>query len=129
MKIFKSFFKHGIVAVIIEGFGNRHLSHEHRNLLNMSLGRNVIINGITQLRAGVIRPKIIIPSDEEFYKIKKADGKYLIIWGDNYGKMGKIKGPFYYEETSSEIKTWFCSLFYEDGKEIKVPFRNLSYEP
>ncbi|OPX17571.1 hypothetical protein BXT86_05755, partial [candidate division WOR-3 bacterium 4484_100] len=79
----------------------------------------------TQLRAGVVRPEIIIPSSEEFYQIKKTDNEYKVIWGKNYGKLGRIEGSPFQGRVSSGTVTWLCDLVCKDGEKITVPCSNL----
>jgi hypothetical protein len=114
-----------ITSIIIEGFGKLQINKDYNNLLKQSLGRNIILKAATQVRAGVVRPEIIIPSDSEFYTYKKAKEKYSVIWGQYYGKKGVMKGPPHYGETSSGIKTWVCDVLCDDGKVVTVPLSNL----
>lgn len=117
--------KHRITSIIIEGFGRLEVNEDYKNLLAKSVGRNIILKASTQVRAGVIRPEIIIPSDKEFYAYKKSKEKFKVIWGQHYGKRGIIKKQPYYGKTSSGIDTWLCDVFCDDGKEISLPFNNL----
>ncbi len=117
--------KHHITSIIIEGFGRLQANKDYKNLLLQSVGRNVILKASTQVRAGVIRPEIVVPSDEEFFTYKKPKETFKIIWGQNYGKIGVMKGTPHYDETSSGIKTWLCDVLCDDNKEITSPFNNL----
>ncbi|MCK4821273.1 hypothetical protein KA005_36240, partial [bacterium] len=117
--------KHRVTSIIIEGFGNLQINEDYKNLLKQASGRDIILKAATQVRAGVVRPEIIIPSDKEFYKHKKAKEKISIIWGQYYGKKGVMKGSPHYTETSSGIKTWVCDVLCDDGKVITVPLSNL----
>jgi len=49
------------VIVVTAGFGRKEASAELDRALTGSYGRQVLLDGTTQLRAGVIRPRIIIP--------------------------------------------------------------------
>ncbi|MCH7493880.1 hypothetical protein IIA16_04125, partial [bacterium] len=53
----------GITLVVTEGFGQMPMSRATWELLRAQEGRQASINGATQIRAGVLRPEIIIPSD------------------------------------------------------------------
>ncbi|MEN3014741.1 MAG: hypothetical protein ABDH21_01590 [bacterium] len=59
-----------ITFVITEGFGRISMAERTFNLLKAGDGRTVSISGATQIRAGVIRPEIIIPYLEEIESIK-----------------------------------------------------------
>jgi hypothetical protein len=115
----------GFASVIVEGFGKLKINEDYEKLLEHSFGKNVIIIGITQLRAGVIRPEIIIPSDKEFYKPKKTKGAVKIIWGKYYGNTGEIKKGPYLGKTNSGVVTWLCDLSCANGKMITLPFNNV----
>jgi hypothetical protein len=117
--------KHGITSVIMEGFGRLRIYENNLALLAQSMGRNIILKASTQVRAGVIRPEVIIPSDEEFYVCNKPGVESRIIWGQHYGKKGVIKGKPHYGETSSGIKTWLSYILCDDGEERTPPINNL----
>jgi len=53
----------GITIVITEGFGNINMAGKTFELLKANAGKLTSINGATQIRAGVIRPEIIIPKE------------------------------------------------------------------
>jgi len=46
--------------ILTEGFGEFELNSEYKETFEENIGKNVYINGHTQIRAGVTRPKIII---------------------------------------------------------------------
>jgi len=52
-----------LTVLITEGFGEMTMSTRTFNLLKALEGREAAINGATQIRAGVMRPEIIIPRD------------------------------------------------------------------
>lgn len=51
----------GISLVVTEGFGKINMAKKTFDLLKAAEGRKASINGATQIRAGVIRPEVIIP--------------------------------------------------------------------
>lgn len=51
----------GITLVVTEGFGQINMAKKTFDLLQSAEGRKTSINGATQIRAGVIRPEVIIP--------------------------------------------------------------------
>ena len=53
----------GVTLVITEGFGQIEIARKTFELLGKNSGREASINGATQIRAGVIRPEVIIPMD------------------------------------------------------------------
>jgi hypothetical protein len=56
--------KIGLTLIITEGFGEIRMAERTFALLKKNEGKRVSINGATQIRAGVIRPEVIISSPE-----------------------------------------------------------------
>ncbi|MCL2548162.1 MAG: hypothetical protein FWE76_03225 [Symbiobacteriaceae bacterium] len=52
-----------ITLIVTEGFGNIPMAHKTYDLLKSLDGMHASINGATQIRAGVMRPEIIVPDD------------------------------------------------------------------
>ncbi|HET7225539.1 MAG TPA: hypothetical protein VFK69_07455 [Candidatus Eisenbacteria bacterium] len=53
----------GFTLVLTEGFGRIAMAERSWRLLNGLAGRRASVSGATQIRAGVMRPEILIPSD------------------------------------------------------------------
>lgn len=51
----------GISLIITEGFGEIQMAHKTFDLLRKHHGKPASVNGATQIRAGVLRPEIVIP--------------------------------------------------------------------
>ncbi len=51
----------GITLVVTEGFGQINMAQKTFDLLKAAEGKQTSINGATQIRAGVIRPEVVIP--------------------------------------------------------------------
>ncbi len=51
----------GITLVVTEGFGKINMAQKTFDLLKNCAGKKASINGATQIRAGVIRPEVVIP--------------------------------------------------------------------
>ena len=51
----------GLTVVVTEGFGRMTIASRTFALLEKFRGRRVSVNGATQIRAGVMRPEIVIP--------------------------------------------------------------------
>lgn len=61
-----------ITLIVTEGFGNIPMAHKTFDLLKRLDGAHASINGATQIRAGVMRPEIIVP--DESAVIQDASG-------------------------------------------------------
>ena len=86
--------------IVTEGFGNIRMGSRTFDLLNKENGKFVSINGATQIRAGVIRPEIVIPlqqSEIPETTVHKSDDRGIgegslvrIIRAPYFGKMGEV---------------------------------------
>ncbi len=54
----------GITLVVTEGFGEINMAQKTFELLKKNEGKLACINGATQIRAGVIRPEVVIPLEK-----------------------------------------------------------------
>lgn len=96
----------GITIIITEGFGNIKIAQKTFDLLKSRSGEMASINGATQIRAGVVRPEIIIPYTDETgsddllgshdnvkqnnYSSLKVGDTIRIIRNPNFGRIGKV---------------------------------------
>ncbi|WP_417379022.1 hypothetical protein [Gimesia sp.] len=55
----------GTTLIITEGFGDIAMADRTFNLLKEQEGAKAAVNGTTQIRAGVLRPEIVIPLDDK----------------------------------------------------------------
>ena len=86
--------------IVTEGFGNIRMGSRTFDLLNKENGKFVSINGATQIRAGVIRPEIVIPLQESEIPettVYQSDDRGIgegslvrIIRAPYFGKMGEV---------------------------------------
>lgn len=60
----------GLTLIVTEGFGKLKMAARTFGLLKSLVGKKSSINGATQIRAGVMRPEVIVPLD-----MKKSDKK------------------------------------------------------
>ncbi len=51
----------GVTLVVTEGFGKINMARKTFDLLNAADGKKASMHGATQIRAGVIRPEVVIP--------------------------------------------------------------------
>ena len=80
--------------IVTEGYGNIKMSERTFNLLKSHDGKFVSINGATQIRAGVIRPEIVIPLDANQIPDNKSDIKENL--GIQQGSLVRvIRAPYF----------------------------------
>jgi len=124
----------GITILCTEGFGPIKMADKTFALLKQFEGKQASMHGKTQIRAGVIRPEIIIPLDfkeEELVAAKPKDSLLLIggliriIRQPGFGKIGKILSlPESLHNVESETKVRILTAEVE-GKELTIPRANV----
>jgi len=128
----------GLTLIITEGFGKMNMSAMTFELLKKFEGKITSINGTTQIRAGVMRPEIIIPYDEESpviksYKEEETDSKGLmegtqirLIREPYYGALGYVSGlPVELQTLESESVVRVLDVKLDDGRVVTVPRANV----
>jgi hypothetical protein len=121
--------------VVTEGFGKINMGHRTFDLLKEHDGNFVSVNGATQIRAGVIRPEIVIPlkGDQITGKHKDIDASMGITDGSlirvirapYFGKIGKVISlPNELQKMESETMVRVAEVEL-DGEKMIVPRANL----
>ncbi len=122
--------------VVTEGFGEIAMAHGTFDLLKANAGKQACMNGATQIRAGVIRPEIIIPK-EELSITDAGDGKseitgikvgspIRVIRHPYFGRLGNVTGlPSPLHVLESESKARILEVEFEDGEKAIVPRANV----
>ena len=120
--------------IVTEGYGSIPMSEATFSLLKENDGKAASINGATQIRAGVIRPEIVIPIDsgntEDDSKSKMPEGiqegsTVRVIRSPNFGKIGKVTSlPAELNKMESETLVRVAEINI-DGKNILIPRANL----
>lgn len=128
----------GLTLIIQECFGKMGMAHKTFELFEKADGRMSSINGATQIRAGVLRPEIIIPyandleskpsgSDSELQLQGMTSGMLVRIIGEPYfGMLGTItKMPSELQVIESESKVRVMEVELENKKKVVVPRANV----
>ena len=121
--------------IVTEGFGNIRMGSRTFDLLNKENGKFVSINGATQIRAGVIRPEIVIPLQEieipetAVYKSDNSgisEGSLVrIIRAPYFGKMGEVVSlPPELQQMESETMVRVAEVKIDSGV-LNIPRANL----
>jgi hypothetical protein len=121
--------------IVTEGFGKINMGYRTFDLLKQHDGHFVSVNGATQIRAGVIRPEIVIPlkSEDISGKYKDIDASMGITDGSlirvirapYFGKIGKVVSlPNDLQKMESETMVRVAEVEI-DGKKLVVPRANL----
>jgi hypothetical protein len=125
--------KLGVTLVITEGFGDMPMAGATFELLRAMEGKLASINGATQIRAGVIRPEIIIPhagktapgaADEEGNL--DVGSRIRMIREPYFGRLGVVAAlPVELQELETEAKVRVLGATLDDGTTAVVPRANV----
>ncbi len=124
----------GLTLIITEGFGEMPMSKRTFDLLRSFEGYMACVNGATQIRAGVIRPEIIIPHKESFEQIsedKLAAGMVpgtpiRIIRQPYFGAIGRVLSlPVKLQQIQTKSYVRVLEAELEDGRIVTVPRANV----
>jgi len=121
--------------IVTEGFGNIRMGSRTFDLLHKENGKFVSINGATQIRAGVIRPEIVIPLQESEIpetSVHKSDDRGIgegslvrIIRAPYFGKMGEVVSlPPELQQMESETMVRVAEVKIDSGV-LNIPRANL----
>jgi hypothetical protein len=121
--------------VVTEGFGQINMAGKTFDLLKRHEGRTASINGATQIRAGVIRPEVVIPVAAESAASSKTAGDMAglivgspvrVIRHPHFGKLGTVVGlPAPLMVLESESKARVLEVAFESGERAVVPRANV----
>jgi hypothetical protein len=124
-----------LTLIITEGFGDLSISQRAFEILKKHDGHMASINGTTQIRAGVIRPEIIIPHrEEDTSKSEEADLNLGIVPGTPvriirnpyFGEIGEVTSlPIELQKIETESKVRVLGVKLGDGKEVIIPRANV----
>ncbi len=125
----------GITLILTEGFGRIDMAKATFELLSKKQGQLASINGATQIRAGVIRPVIVIPAEQDgdFPESVETESAGMqvgsmvrIIRQPYFGYVGEvIELPPELTVLESESKARVVKLRLEDGTEHLLPRANV----
>ncbi|MDP6418411.1 MAG: hypothetical protein QF492_03625 [Candidatus Krumholzibacteria bacterium] len=121
--------------VVTEGYGNIAMAGRSFRLLQERAGEIASINGATQIRAGVIRPEVIIPlsgtSSDDSRKAAEVTGieegsLVRVIRAPWFGALGRVKGlPPELTEMESGTLCRVAEISLDEGGDVMIPRANL----
>lgn len=125
-----------LTCIVTEGFGVMNIAENTYRLLSSLEGKMASIDGTTQIRAGVIRPEIIVPFES---KSKRAEDETMasaqgmipgtlvrIIREPHFGAIARIvELPIEPTKVETESKVRVAVVELEDGSKLLVPRANL----
>jgi len=125
--------KIGLTLIITEGFDEIPMADKTFEILKKYERKKASVNGATQIRAGVMRPEIIVPhesskavDEEEAKLILEIGTQVRVIREPYFGKLGKVTElPAELTELATESKARVLKVKFDEGAEIVVPRANV----
>jgi hypothetical protein len=128
--------KIGLTLVLTEGFGRINMAKKTFDLLVKKEGKKASISGATQIRAGVIRPEIIIPDPELAKTVATQEGwergamkegdSIRIIREPYFGTLARVtKLPNELVNIETESPARVLEVEFTDGKRAIIPRANV----
>jgi len=124
----------GVTLVITEGFGDIHMAGATFDLLRACAGKGASVNGATQIRAGVMRPEVIVPDpqaapaahSEDTPSVLEPGVRVRAIREPYFGRLGRVTALIT-ELTSlpTESKARVLTVRFDDGTEATIPRANV----
>jgi hypothetical protein len=123
-----------LTLLVTEGFGFLNIAERTFELLKSLEGKQASLNGATQIRAGVIRPEIIVPIAEDVALAQAKKEAFLLEIGvpirvirePYFGRLGTVTGlphQLVALESGTEVRVLNAKL--ENGEEVTVPRANV----
>lgn len=124
-----------ITCLITEGFGKMSMTNHTFDLLDSLEGKLASIDGTTQIRAGVIRPEIVVPlkgvdvsilEKEDLASGMELGTRVRIIRLPYFGAIGHIVSlPPDLQTLETESKVRVLTIKLDDGARVTVPRANV----
>lgn len=121
--------------MLTEGFGEISMAERSFKLLQSLEGKTASINGATQIRAGVIRPEIVVPLPTSVAPAKENDQEagqltigtpIRVIREPYFGILGNVTGlPSELTKVESETMVRVLEAKLNDGRIVTVPRANV----
>ena len=126
--------KLGLTLIVTEGFGKMEMAAKTFELLQSRTGMKASINGATQIRAGVIRPEVIIPTgegagadDADSQRLLVAGAKVRIIREPHFGELAEVMelpSELQKLETEAHVRVLKVKIQH-DGEIVTLPRANV----
>jgi hypothetical protein len=126
----------GFTLILTEGFGTIPMAGKTFKLLSAHAGQQASISGATQIRAGVIRPEIIIPKggasgDHGTAAVSQREGirigdQVRIIRDPLFGKIGEVASlPSDLQKIPTESDVRVLEVRFADSSKAMIPRANI----
>jgi len=125
------------ILIVTEGFGRIPMARRTWDLLSSHAGRRASASGATQIRAGVLRPEILVPLADSAGAAAsppedareaglRVGSPVRIIREPLFGRLGTVVSlPTGLEVVESEAKVRVAEVRFADGQTARVPRANV----
>lgn len=126
--------KKGLTIVATEGFGRMVMASRTFQLLKSLEGKTASVNGATQIRAGVIRPEVIVPIPDASGEIAVSQAEaglslgmqVRIIRQPHFGAIGRVVAlPVELEKIETEAMVRVLEVELDNGQRVRLPRANV----
>jgi hypothetical protein len=120
-----------LTLILTEGFGHIRMADRTFRLLKSLEGRTASINGATQIRAGVIRPEIIVPGEAAIEGAAEEHDLEIgtpirIIREPYFGELATVSGlPAELQQVPTEAMVRVLEAQLQTGERVTVPRANV----
>jgi hypothetical protein len=126
----------GVTLIITEGFGEIAMAKKTFDLLKSKEGKLACISGATQIRAGVIRPEVIVPMASDVKVTAESAEKQIagleigspirVIRAPYFGRLGKVTDlPSPLQKLESESHARVLEVEFDSGDRAIIPRANV----
>lgn len=124
----------GITLMVTEGFGIMPMAQRTFDLLAANAGRTASMNGATQIRAGVLRPELIVPDVKAVLEDRAADSNIGLTIGTPirvirepyFGRLGSVTElPSELRALETEAKVRVLEVEFAGGERFILPRANV----
>jgi hypothetical protein len=125
----------GLTVILTEGFGRIGMAGKTFEVLREREGDEASVSGATQIRAGVLRPEIIVPvradGTDAGGPVRSSEGMRVgdpirVIRQPYFGRIGTVAGlPSELRSVESETRVRVLEVRLEDGTVAVVPRANV----
>jgi hypothetical protein len=124
----------GCTVVVTEGFGKMTMARRSFDLLRAQEGKKTSVNGATQIRAGVMRPEIVIPMlGHQIMKAAPSENEGMkvgspirVIRMPYFGALGTVAElPPELQQLETEAKVRVLKVRFDSGEEALLPRANV----
>lgn len=123
----------GLTLVVTEGFGQLAMSGKTHRLLSEARGQTASVSGATQIRAGVMRPEVLVPREinqiettEVDTGLMHIDSTIRIIRDPHFGELGRVTElPAEPRKLDTEANVRILTVALPGGEHVTLPRANV----